>query len=139
MFTYFLPIFLLINKTSPNWPIIIVMPFIQNWRGYLVLMVLYVFIPQFTFLYNCILPVNIIKRTIFILNHILKCYTSFRCLTYTKEINNYTFILMQIPVLHKNVSLFYCTVLTKCLSYSSIIIRGLLIINWLLWKGGSIL
>ena len=41
-FTFFLSFFLLVNWTSPNWPIIFVRPLIQNWRGYLVLMVLYV-------------------------------------------------------------------------------------------------
>ena len=49
MFTCFLPVFLLVNQTSPNWSIIIERPFIQNWRGNLVLMVPYVFIPLYTF------------------------------------------------------------------------------------------
>ena len=39
MFTCFLPVFLLVNLTSPNWSII------QNWRVNLVLMALYFFLP----------------------------------------------------------------------------------------------
>ena len=37
----FLSDFLLVNITSSNWPMIIVRPFIQNWRGNLVFKVLY--------------------------------------------------------------------------------------------------
>ena len=37
-----LAVFLLVNYTSPNWPMIIVRPFIQNQRGNFLLMVLYV-------------------------------------------------------------------------------------------------
>ena len=44
-FTCFFSVFLLVNQTRPNWPIIIVSPFIRNWKGDLVLMVFYVFIP----------------------------------------------------------------------------------------------
>ena len=44
LLTCFLPVFRLVNKTNPNLPIIIVRPFIENWRGDLVSMVIYVFI-----------------------------------------------------------------------------------------------
>ena len=50
LFTCFLPVFLLVNQTNPNCPIIIVGPFIQNWRGNLVLLVLYVLIALFVLL-----------------------------------------------------------------------------------------
>ena len=43
MLTSYNPVFPFVNQTSPNWPIIIVRPLIQNWRGNSVL-ILFVFI-----------------------------------------------------------------------------------------------